>query len=135
MTVDGPSSVVQKADEGDSSRRQATLPPARSSNPPEGLRMSAAFNAAWQDIRFAGRRLRRSPAFFSAAVARLALGIGANAAMFSVLYGVLLKRLPFEQPERLVSVWSTAPGIGSNRMVLAAAQYFTSRRAAVRPGR
>ena len=83
--------------------------------------------SVWQDIRFGGRQLRRSPGFFVAAVLTLALGIGANTAMFSVVYGVLLKPLPFDEPERLVSVWSTAPGIGSNRMVLAPAQYFTYR--------
>ena len=80
-----------------------------------------------QDIRIGGRQLLRSPGFFAAGVATLALGIGSNTTMFSVLYGVLLRPLPFDQPERLVSVWNTAPGIGSDRMVLAPAQYFTYR--------
>ena len=89
--------------------------------------MSSRLWSVWHDIRFGGRQLRRSPGFFAAAVATLALGISANTAMFSVLYGVLLKPLPFDQPERLVSVWNTAPRIGSTRMVLAPAQYFTYR--------
>jgi len=89
--------------------------------------MSSYFSSVWQDFRFGGRQLRRSPGFFAAATVTLALGIGANTAMFSVLYGVLLKPLPFDEPERLVSVWSTAPGIGSTRMALAPAQYFTYR--------
>ena len=93
----------------------------------EDTAMSLRLGSVCQDIRFGGRQIRRSPGFFAAAVATLALGIGSNTAMFSVLYGVLLKPLPFDQPERLVSVWNTAPGIGSTRMVLAPAQYFTYR--------
>jgi predicted permease len=79
------------------------------------------------DMRLGWRRLRKAPAFAAATVFTLALGLGANTAMFSVVYGVLLKPLPFEEPERLVSVRSTAPGIGLDRMVLSAAQYFTYR--------
>ena len=89
--------------------------------------MSLRPGFVWQDIRFSGRQLRRAPRFFATAVVALALGIGANTVMFSVVYGVLLKPLPFDQPERLVSVWSTAPGIGAQRTVLAPAQYFTYR--------
>ena len=89
--------------------------------------MQGRLGSVAQDIRIGGRQLLRSPGFFAAAVATLALGISANTAMFSVLYGVLLKPLPFDQPERLVSVWNRAPGIGSDRMVLAPAQYFTYR--------
>lgn len=57
-----------------------------------------------QDLRFATRTLSKHRAFTSAAVLTLALGIGATAAIFSVVYGVLLKPLPFAQPDRLVSV-------------------------------
>ena len=68
-----------------------------------------------QDVRNAARLLWKQPAFASTTVLTLALGIGATTAIFSVVYGVLLKPLPFHEPERLVSVRQHAPhGAGTN---------------------
>jgi putative ABC transport system permease protein len=56
----------------------------------------------WQDLRYAGRALMRAPAFAAAAIATLALGIGANAAIFSVIRAVLLDPLPYHNADRIV---------------------------------
>ncbi len=65
-----------------------------------------------QDLRYGWRTLRKAPAFAAAAIFTLALGIGANTAIFSVVYGILLRPLPFRDPARLIVLNETTPRVG-----------------------
>jgi predicted permease len=65
-----------------------------------------------QQIRYVARKLLRSPGFTTVSVLTLAVGIGANTAIFSVVNGVLLRPLPYPNAEELVGLWHSAPGIG-----------------------
>src|SRR5947199_2958396 len=76
----------------------------------------------WSDIQYALRNIAKKPLFYSVAILTFALGIGANAAIFTVVNGVLLRPLPYPHPERLMMVWIYNPRQGFDKDV---APYLT----------
>jgi predicted permease len=80
-----------------------------------------------QDVVYAFRNLRKSPGYAAVTVLTLALGIGANSAIFSVVNGVLLKPLPYPQPERLVFITSQFPTLGFDQFWVSAPEFVEFR--------
>lgn len=90
---------------------------------------SYAQSLAWsaqlaRDLRFSLRSLRRAPGFSLTVIVTLALCIGANTAVFSVLYGLMLKALPFRAPGQLVEVYNAFPKSGQAKRPVSVAQYL-----------
>src|SRR5262245_3384933 len=81
----------------------------------------------WKDLRYGARMLFKNPGFTLIAVATLSLGIGANTAIFSALYGVLLKPLPYPDPSPIVRVWQAAPASGFVQLGFSEAQLMRLR--------
>jgi hypothetical protein len=77
-----------------------------------------------QDVRYAIRSLRKQPIFTLVAVLTLTLGIGANTAIFSILYQILLRPLPFPEAERLVFVWNSYPLTGLSQASVSIPDYI-----------
>ncbi|HEX4605244.1 MAG TPA: ABC transporter permease, partial [Candidatus Angelobacter sp.] len=77
-----------------------------------------------RDLKYALRAFAKSPGFTLAAVLSLAIGIGANTAIFSITSALLLHPLPYKDADRLVILWNTSPGLGITRDWFSTAQYF-----------
>ena len=76
-----------------------------------------------QDVNYAWRTLRKTPVFAAVAILTLALGVGANSAIFSLISTVLLRPLPFPEPDRLTFVWEDTAMFGLKDSVVALANY------------
>src|SRR5215471_4048406 len=81
-----------------------------------------------KDVRYTIRSLAKSPGFAGVVVATLALGIGANTAIFTIEHGVLLRPLDYPRPDQLVYLTAEAPAIGSSQSALSAPEYIDFRR-------
>lgn len=84
----------------------------------------SAMNKFAQDIRFALRSFARAPGFAATAILSLAIGIGANTAIFSVADALLLRPLPYKDADRLVILWNRSPGLGILQDWFSTAQYL-----------
>src|SRR5882672_6347908 len=77
----------------------------------------------WQDLRYGMRMLTKSPGFTAIAVLTLALGIGANSSIFSLINAVLLRPLPFKDPGRLVAVWERRASSNAANLPISAHEF------------
>jgi putative ABC transport system permease protein len=78
----------------------------------------------WQDLRYGFRVLKRKPAFTLVAIITLALGIGANTAIFSVVNKLLLSQLPYKEPDRIITLWERLSDDGAKKQKVAPANFL-----------
>jgi len=83
----------------------------------------SAIESLLRDLRYSARTLRRTPGFTVVAILVMALGIGANVALFTVVRGVLLRPLPFQDPNRLMELYECAPGTTDDYNIVAGGVY------------
>jgi putative ABC transport system permease protein len=103
----------------DEARRQATLKFGAVEGVKEDCREQRSgfwLDTLFADLRYALRMLRKNPSFAAVAILTLALGIGANTAIFSVLNGVILKPLPYPHADRLALIWTELASAGQKRV-------------------
>jgi putative ABC transport system permease protein len=103
-------------------RSRPDNPAASSTQPPP--RKESKMSILLQDFRYALRWILRQPGFTAVVVLTVALGVGANTSMFSVVYGVLLEQLPYEQPEQLVYIFETDRVNDTRREGVSGPDYF-----------
>jgi predicted permease len=91
------------------------------------VRMGALIEQVWLDVRYAARVLRKNPGFTAIVVITLALGIGVNTAIFSLVDGILLRALPYDQPDRLVRLVQSQRQLGLDAWNLSQATFTALR--------
>src|SRR6188508_2566050 len=84
-------------------------------------------NGLIQDLRYAVRAFARNPGFTAAALLSVAIGVGANTSIFSVVSALLLRPLPYQDADRLAILWNRSPGLGITEDWFSTAQYFDIR--------
>jgi len=107
--------VLQELSDSDALTREITRITGRGDTEPPvagGVPSRRAVESWLQDVRYGARLLRRSPGFTAVAAITLALGVGANTAIFTVVNAIVLRPLPFSEPNRLVRIWESNPEKG-----------------------